>query len=325
MNTEQLRYFVSVARYRNFTETAREFYVTQPAVTHQISALEREVGARLFLRTTRNVSLTRAGELFLEDAKRILDQEERALGRLRQLESSGCWELRIGYPVLPPLFARLIAAYREAYPQVRVELIRRDATGIQAGIDAAAYDVSFSVLSDLKGMNGHPAASWGPTSTAWSAAGTPLPGQRRDRLRQAGHGALCLQSHTGGAYMYKQFLQICRGLGFTPASVTQYPALEDVIFAVECGQAIAILPFRIREYMHTTGLAFVPLEGHGQTIELGVAWREPSDNPAVSGLWPWSTAGFWSIRSCFNADAKKYRQAAAPGGTFGYGAVCERN
>ena len=68
MNTEQLRYFVSVARYRNFTETAREFYVTQPAVTHQISALEREVGARLFLRTTRNVSLTRAGELFLEDA-----------------------------------------------------------------------------------------------------------------------------------------------------------------------------------------------------------------------------------------------------------------
>ena len=44
-----------------------------------------------------------------------------------------------------------------------------------------------------------------------------------------------------------------------------------------------------------------------------------------SGLWPWSTAGFWSIRSCFNADAKKYRQAAAPDGTFGYGAVCERN
>ena len=104
MNTEQLRYFVSVARYRNFTETAREFYVTQPAVTHQISALEREVGARLFLRTTRNVSLTRAGELFLEDAKRILDQEERALGRLRQLESSGCWELRIGYLNSPATF-----------------------------------------------------------------------------------------------------------------------------------------------------------------------------------------------------------------------------
>lgn len=107
MNTEQLRYFVSVARYRNFTETAREFYVTQPAVTHQISALEREVGARLFLRTTRNVSLTRAGELFLEDAKRILAQEERApgppapAGVLRMLGAAH----RLPQFPLPPLFA----------------------------------------------------------------------------------------------------------------------------------------------------------------------------------------------------------------------------
>lgn len=135
----------------------------------------------------------------------------------------------------------------------------------------------------------------------------------------------CL-SHTGGAYMYKQFLQICRGLGFTPASVTEYPALEDVIFAVECGQAIAISPFPgFGSTCIPPALAFVPLEGHGQTIELGWRGGSPVTIRPWSGLWPWSTAGFWSIRSCFNADAKKYRQAAAPDGTFGYGAVCERN
>ena len=49
MHLEQLRYFLSVARHRNFTEAAREFYMTQPAITHQISALERELGAKLFL------------------------------------------------------------------------------------------------------------------------------------------------------------------------------------------------------------------------------------------------------------------------------------
>ena len=203
MNTEQLRYFVSVARYRNFTETAREFYVTQPAVTHQISALEREVGARLFLRTTRNVSLTRAGELFLEDAKRILDQEERALGRLRQLESSGCWELRIGYLNSPSrhFLPRLIAAYREAYPQVRVELIRRDATGIQAGIDAAAYDVSFSVLSDLKGMNGYACRKLGADfyCLVCPREHPCLDNAVIDYAKLATEPFACL-SHTGGAY-----------------------------------------------------------------------------------------------------------------------------
>ena len=93
-------------------------------VKKALSALEREVGARLFLRTTRNVSLTRAGELFLEDAKRILDQEERALGRLRQLESSGCWELRIGYlnspsrHFLPRLIAKEPSASAPMYRQM---------------------------------------------------------------------------------------------------------------------------------------------------------------------------------------------------------------
>jgi len=153
---------------------------------------------------------------------------------------------------------------------------------IQAGIDAAAYDVGFSVLSDLKGMNGYACRKLGADfyCLVCPREHPCLDNAVIDYAKLATEPFACL-SHTGGAYMYKQFLQICRGLGFTPASVTEYPALEDVIFAVECGQAIAILPFRIREYMHTTGLAFVPLEGHGQTIELGVAWREPSDNPAV--------------------------------------------
>ena len=157
MNTEQLRYFVSVARYRNFTETAREFYVTQPAVTHQISALEREVGARLFLRTTRNVSLTRAGELFLEDAKRILDQEERALGRLRHPGGHRRGGLRC--ELLGAL--RLEGDERLRLPQAGGRLL-------------------------LPGL----------------PAGAPLPGQRRDRLRQAGHGALCLPvPHRRGLYV----------------------------------------------------------------------------------------------------------------------------
>ena len=83
MTMEQLHYFLSVARHRNFTEAAKEFYLTQPAITHQISALEQDLGIKLLHRTTRSVSLTRAGELFLEDAKRMLDLEERARERMR--------------------------------------------------------------------------------------------------------------------------------------------------------------------------------------------------------------------------------------------------
>ena len=84
MNTDQLRYFMAIAHHKNFTEAAKEFYITQPAITHQIAALEKELGTPLFKRTTRSVTLTEAGKLFAEHAKHILDQEENALHRLSE-------------------------------------------------------------------------------------------------------------------------------------------------------------------------------------------------------------------------------------------------
>lgn len=283
MNTEQLRYFLSVARHRNFTEAAREFYITQPAITHQISALERELGARLFLRTTRSVSLTRAGELFLEDAKAMLDQETRALDRLRQMEASEQMELTIGYlnSATRHFLPRIVSDYRSRYPQVHIELIRRDAGGLQRDGDEAAYDLLFSVLSDLEGLNGYACRKL--TSDFYCIVCPKnhpcLSSPQVDYNKLATESFACM-SRAAGPLMHKQFMQICRSRGFTPARVTEYPAMEDVLFAVECGQAIAILPYHVRSYMHTN-LAFVPLDGDNPAIHVGVAWRHPTDHPAI--------------------------------------------
>lgn len=288
MRTEQLRYFLSVARHRSFTEAAREFYLTQPAITHQISALERELGAQLFVRTTRNVSLTRAGELFLEDAKHILDQEERAFERLRQLqlESSDRLELRIGYLNSPcrHFLPRILAAYQERYPQVRVELIRKNAAGLQEASDAAAFDLVFSVLSDLQQLNGYACRKL--TSDFYCLVSPKnhacLANAEIDYAKLAAERFVFL-SKSAGVYMYRQICQICRELGFSPRIAAEYSALEDVVFAVECGQALAILPCHVREYM-CTDLAFIPLTGSNLNIDIGVAWRRDSDNPAVHWL-----------------------------------------
>ena len=283
MTTQQLRCFLEVARRRSFTEAAHTFYLTQPAITHQVSALEREVGVKLFLRTTRSVALTRAGELFLEDAKRMLDQEERAVARLRQLEDSGHQELKIGYLNSPcrHFLPQLIQDYQQRYPQVRLELVRQDATGIQIGTDESRFDLSFSVLSDLEGMSGYACRKLGSdvyclVCPRWHPC---LENASIDYHKLATESFACL-SRTAGAYMYRQFQQICRELELAPSRVVEYPAIEDVIFAVECGQGLAILPYHIRGYLNTD-LAFIPLDGQNLVIDIGVAGRRPTDNPAV--------------------------------------------
>ena len=283
INTDQLRYFLSVARHRNFTEAAREHYISQPAITHQISSLERELGVRLFVRTTRSVTLSRAGELFLEDAKQMLDQETRALQRLRQVETSGQLELKIGYLNSPTrhFLPLLIREYRSRYPQVKISLQRRDAGGIQEAGEEEAYDLLFSVLSDLEGLDGYVSRK---LSSDFYCIVCPknhpcLNYASVDYQKLATESFACL-SREAGAYMHKQFMQICKGMGFAPSSITEYPAMEDVIFSVECGQSIAILPYHIRSYMDTN-LAFIPLDGENPAIDIGVAWKSHGDNPAA--------------------------------------------
>ncbi|MDA0638273.1 LysR family transcriptional regulator [Nonomuraea sp. MCN248] len=78
MELQQMRYVVAVAETRNFTRAAEQCLVVQSALSHQIARLERELGARLFDRTSRRVRLTPAGEAFLPAARQALDAAERA-------------------------------------------------------------------------------------------------------------------------------------------------------------------------------------------------------------------------------------------------------
>ena len=86
MNTMQLKCFMAVAESLSFAAAAHQLSVTQPAVTQQIRALEDELGAKLFERTTRSVKLTPAGLTFLADARGMLTIYERSLGRFAHAE-----------------------------------------------------------------------------------------------------------------------------------------------------------------------------------------------------------------------------------------------
>lgn len=81
MNTFQLSCFLAVAEYLNFAQAAQTLHVTHPAVSQQIKSLEKELGAPLFVRTTRSVSLTEEGKAFLPDAQQIVTLSRRATKR----------------------------------------------------------------------------------------------------------------------------------------------------------------------------------------------------------------------------------------------------
>src|SRR6266850_6146976 len=134
--------FLSVAQHRSFRRAAAELGVTPSAISHAVRVLEARVGATLFLRTTRSVGLTEAGERFLSRAKPAFEELVAASEVARELGQRPTGLLRLSVPraVVPILLEPLIASFSQAYPEVEVEiaasaeLIDLAAEGFDAGI-----------------------------------------------------------------------------------------------------------------------------------------------------------------------------------------------
>ena len=134
--------FLSVAQHRSFRRAAAELGVTPSAVSQTVRALEARIGAALFMRTTRSVGLTEAGERFLSCAKPAFDELVAASEVARGLGQRPAGLLRLSVPraVVPLLLEPLIASFCQAYPEVEVEiaaskeLIDLAVEGFDAGI-----------------------------------------------------------------------------------------------------------------------------------------------------------------------------------------------
>lgn len=96
MNTTQLECFLAVANFLNFSRAAEQLRITQPAVSHQINALEDELGVKLFVRTSKSVRLTQAGHLFTQYAGEILKLTGLSKARMRECQETLPQRLGIG-------------------------------------------------------------------------------------------------------------------------------------------------------------------------------------------------------------------------------------
>ncbi|MFT4087815.1 MAG: LysR family transcriptional regulator [Gordonia sp. (in: high G+C Gram-positive bacteria)] len=144
MELQQLRYVLAVAETRNFTRAAERCHIVQSALSHQIKALEREIGVTLFARTSRRVELTSAGEAFLPAARASLAAADRAVAEAAAATGEIRGRLVVG--VIPTVTAvdvpAILAEFRQAHPAVRIALRTGGSDQFVADIAAGRMDVA---------------------------------------------------------------------------------------------------------------------------------------------------------------------------------------
>lgn len=146
MDIHQLKHFLALADSLNYRRTAEAIFIAQPALSRQIQQLESEVGALLFKRDKRNVSLTPAGAYLRQEAGRLVEQLEGAFRRTAQIHRGEAGEIRIGHAssAMQSILPKLLISIREKTPDLRALLMETTNRYQMEALQNRQIDVGFS-------------------------------------------------------------------------------------------------------------------------------------------------------------------------------------
>src|SRR5215218_1525051 len=249
--------FREVARLGSFSEAARALSLTQPAVSQQVAALERQAGAKLLERGSGGLTLTPAGALLLEHADVVADRLELASGQLAELADDATRELRIGaFPSalatrVPVALARLTAER----PGVRAEVIEGSTDELVAGVRDGALHVAVCFQDAAAPRREHDGAQRADLEQepfmALLPPGHPLIGAGPIGLAELAQETWVAPSRDG------LIARACEQAGFTPAIryVSRDPLANRGLVAA--GLAVTISPAGLAAEL--TGIGVEPV------------------------------------------------------------------
>lgn len=279
MELQQLRYVLAVADTRSFTRAARECFVVQSALSHQIKVLEREIGLTLFARTSRRVELTAAGEAFLPAAKACLEAAERAV--VDAASAAGEVRGRLVIGAIPTVTAvnlpAVLSRFRTDHPQVSVSVRGGGSTAFMAAIRAGEMDVALLGLSASDEPRGV-ARSELVRGRLVAVVGSTHRLAARKRLRLSDLAGETFADFPAGTPGRAQSDGGFAAAGLRREVAFEAMAVDLMLDLVEAGLAVVLLPDGIAP--ERPGLVSIPVADGPVRVEY-LAWSDFNPSPAA--------------------------------------------
>ena len=278
MELRHLRYFLAVGEASNFTKAAAQLRVAQPALSRQIQDLEDEIGVDLLRRSSRGVTLTAEGKLFLEEVRELLKHADVSVERVRALARGQYGELHIGFAAVPTaeILPPTLAAFQKAVPGVKVLLHDLSSDELVAGLRSGTLELAIMVQptgEQAAGIEFELLRSY-PLGVVMSAA-HPFA-----RLKSIPLEKLAAEPIVGLNRNYSEFYRFVDRL-FAPVHVKPRIAVEcdsvsSLIAEVEAGRGVS-LATPIFKLVIGKRLLYRPLTGTTQTASVGIARATKGD------------------------------------------------
>ncbi|MEO1315527.1 MAG: LysR family transcriptional regulator [Pseudomonadota bacterium] len=277
MELRQLRSFIAVAEELHFQRAARRVNLSQPALSHQIKALEQETGVTLFDRDRRSVAITRAGQAFLVRAREAVTAVDAALREAREAAGAEPSELRIGSVSYLNLrvVSRSIAALRGERPALEVQQTEMPTAEVYAALKEGQIDIGFGVLPvthpTLKSRlvaEGH----WSVVVSAEHGLRDAIEGDVLPLSAMAGYPMVMFERSLNPP-LYDAWMARFRAAGIAPKIVLETNQVQTGLDMARDGAATFLVASYIVEPV-PPDLVRLRLGGFENRIAIGAAWHE---------------------------------------------------
>ena len=285
MTFNQIKYFITVAECLSFTEAARCLFITQPALSRQISAMEEELGTVLFVRDKKRLKLTPGGSVLYNRLPKIMDDYIGSVHDARTANEGYEGKLRIGFLDIydiSELFSDLIGDFQEKYKKIQMTLERFSLGELPNRLYDGSLDLiltyGFSLFDkpDLVTVDIQKFDSCIMLNTDHPLAekeNVRLEELKSERFVQLGE-EVCEEG-------YKYIINLCSRCGVYP-DIMQVEKMEDVMLWVQTGNGVAITSNRTIEkqnpHVVVKELDMPEAKGHDVTM----AWCKNNYNPAIA-------------------------------------------
>ncbi|MFI8299059.1 LysR family transcriptional regulator [Streptomyces nigra] len=279
MELRQLEYFVAVADERSFTRAAERVHISQSGVSAQIRQLERELGAELFDRSARAVTLTVAGKAALEHARAALAAAGavgQAVGEVTGLIRGRLTVGMVSGCTLTPLFDAL-AAFHRAHPGVELSLLEDSSDRLTEGVRDGTLDTALigAAATAPEGLDALTVIS--ERLVVAVPPGHPLARRRKVVLDDlTGHPIVCMPPGTG---LRAVFDQACAARGLRPTIALEAGAADALAGLAARGLGVAVLSASMAEGLDDVLVARTLADVETPAL-LALVWR-PAHGPAV--------------------------------------------
>lgn len=283
MDINQIKCFISVARTLNFSEAARQNYVSQSTVSRYVSELEKEFQVKLFARSHRDVVLTNEGKVLLPYAVEIVEALKKAKSVIQKMHSGGMGKISITFDAVSGVFAEMcLKKFSAVYPDISVEMTELNGQEDSQTLADTAFDFHFMLRDMLPDSENMDSMITHTDSLVLVVPKGSIPSGTKCELKDMQNEKFVLLSENVNPILYMEILDLFRTFHISLNAVTCYDSIKSLFIAAGAGLGISILPTGFAQMHSCRQVDLIPIEGVDTHLAYIMAYRKENSNPAAA-------------------------------------------